>query len=146
MVYTIQRTALKLAVGMIMMLIGGCNATMEGLQNDVAAMRGRMSNAPPTSSETQTQDTEQNAEQIPGQKTNSTAASWTTSLQAPRYEVDMVRETQLKLQMLGYDIGKLDGRYGGKTEAAIQDFQLDNDLSIDGVPSISLLRLIDAKL
>lgn len=58
----------------------------------------------------------------------------------------LVTQTQEKLKKLGYNVGTVDGKFGAKTEAAIQDFQLDNDLEITGKPSTSLLRVINAKL
>lgn len=57
----------------------------------------------------------------------------------------LVTQIQEKLAALGYNPGKINGETNTKTEAAIQDFQLDNDLVIDGRPSKSLLRLISEK-
>ncbi|MEP7029367.1 MAG: lytic murein transglycosylase [Pseudolabrys sp.] len=45
----------------------------------------------------------------------------------PRYERVLTRDERLELQQLlarnGYDVGEADGRLGGKTRAAIRDFQ-----------------------
>jgi len=57
----------------------------------------------------------------------------------------LVTQIQEKLTALGYNPGEINGKTNTKTEAAIQDFQLDNDLVIDGRPSKSLLRLISEK-
>ena len=45
----------------------------------------------------------------------------------------MIRELQQALSSAGYDPGKVDGRYGPRTEAAVVAFQQANGLSPDGV-------------
>ena len=62
------------------------------------------------------------------------------------YGKQIVRQVQKKLIALGYHINQADGKYTAGTEAAIQDFQLDNDLNVDGKPSVSLLRIINSRL
>lgn len=57
----------------------------------------------------------------------------------------LIKEIQTKLKKLGY-VSTISGKFDAKTEAAIQDFQLDNDLNIDGKPSQSLLQVINAQL
>lgn len=54
----------------------------------------------------------------------------------------LVVEIQEGLKVLGYSTGAVNGRLGAKTEAAIQDFQLDRGLRIDGKPTQQLLNLI----
>lgn len=53
---------------------------------------------------------------------------------------------QTGLDKLGYGPGRTDGSMDSQTEAAIQDFQLDNDLRINGRASESLLESIESKL
>lgn len=55
-------------------------------------------------------------------------------------------DVQEKLRILGYYTGPISGKLDSRSEAAIQDFQLDNDLRIDGRASASLLREIDKAL
>ena len=40
---------------------------------------------------------------------------------------------QSKLQTLNYDVGPVDGIYGSKTKTAVQKFQYDNNLIVDGI-------------
>lgn len=46
---------------------------------------------------------------------------------------DLVRQTQQRLQDLGYDVGKIDGIFGTKTYEAIRKFQQDQGLKVDGI-------------
>lgn len=46
---------------------------------------------------------------------------------------DGVRALQETLNLLGYDCGKVDGKFGAKTEAAVRDFQNAWGLAVDGV-------------
>jgi len=52
-------------------------------------------------------------------------------------------ELQEKLRKLDYYSGPISGKLDSRTEAAIQDFQLDNDLRIDGRPTEALLLKVD---
>lgn len=54
----------------------------------------------------------------------------------------LVHRIQTALAERGYAPGRVNGRLNGRTEAAIQDFQLDHGLAIDGRPSESLLEAI----
>ena len=69
-------------------------------------------------------------------------------IEAPEKIVEkpLLLEVQEKLTTLGYYSGAADGKRDSRTEAAIQDFQLDNDLRINGRPSKSLLKRIDEAL
>ena len=68
-----------------------------------------------------------------------TAASPTgTNLQIAQLSTT-VREVQRELNRLGYDAGPVDGWMGARTRAAIQDYQRDHGLLVDGQPSASLL-------
>ena len=46
---------------------------------------------------------------------------------------DAVVELQNRLNELGYNVGKADGDFGGKTEKAVKEFQKDNDLKQTGI-------------
>lgn len=52
-------------------------------------------------------------------------------------------DIQEKLRTMGYYSGPISGKLDSRTEAAIQDFQLDNDLRINGRPTESLLQEIN---
>ncbi len=55
----------------------------------------------------------------------------------------MVRDTQIGLNRLGYDAGPADGVMGPRTRQAINTFQANNGLPVDGRPSQSLLDEIN---
>ncbi len=61
----------------------------------------------------------------------------------PRYERALSRAERLELQQLlerrGYDVGEPDGQLGGKTRAAIRDFQAKLGRVPDGFASASIL-------
>ena len=61
----------------------------------------------------------------------------------PRYERVLSRGERLELQELlarrGYDVGEPDGRLGGRTKAAIREFQAKNGRVPDGFASAALL-------
>lgn len=65
-------------------------------------------------------------------------ASW------PEGERSLLRAEARELQSLlterGYSTGGVDGRIGGRTRAAIRDYQLAAGLPADGYPSVDLLR------
>lgn len=44
-----------------------------------------------------------------------------------------VKTLQTRLNELGYDCGKVDGKYGDKTAAAVKAFQKDHNLTVDGI-------------
>ena len=46
---------------------------------------------------------------------------------------DAVEELQTRLNELGYDCGTVDGKFGGKTLAAVKTFQREHSLDADGV-------------
>lgn len=50
---------------------------------------------------------------------------------------------QESLAELGYAPGRTDGIMDSQSEAAIQDFQLDNDMRINGRPSTELLQTLE---
>jgi localization factor PodJL len=73
--------------------------------------------------------------------------SWTES-PSKTASVDMkqaVRNIQLILNKNGYDAGGADGVMGGKTTAAIAEFQKDNGMTPNGEVSEELVRALLAK-
>ena len=66
-----------------------------------------------------------------------TSASWNIWS-----ERDRVALTQRSLVQLGYDPGPVDGDLGGKTKAAIKDFQEKSGLPVDGLVSDPLLEAL----
>lgn len=112
------QTILKTTTALIFVLmLGACASTIDGLKEDIRILSGR--DAP-----------EQKNALI---KTSANASS------------PIVKEIQEKLSSLGYKPGKATGTINTKTESAIQDFQLDNDMVIDGKPSKSLLRALNSQ-
>ncbi|MEQ9181052.1 MAG: peptidoglycan-binding domain-containing protein [Nitratireductor sp.] len=57
-----------------------------------------------------------------------------------------VARVQAGLTKLGYDPGPIDGKPGPRTSSAIQAYQRDNDLLVDGRPTIELARHMEARL
>lgn len=55
-----------------------------------------------------------------------------------------VLELQRELNRLGFDAGTVDGLMGARTRAAIQAYQRDNQLLVDGQPTSSLLSHVRA--
>jgi hypothetical protein len=62
--------------------------------------------------------------------------------QAERKELLLAADTQEGLIALGYEIGDIDGVVGGKTRAAIRNFQKKNGLAVTGVPSEDLVAAL----
>ena len=58
----------------------------------------------------------------------------------------LVSDIQSGLDELGYGPGRTDGQMDSQTEAAIQDFQLDNNLRITGRISKGLLESIQSEV
>ncbi|PUA29397.1 MAG: hypothetical protein B0W54_02065 [Cellvibrio sp. 79] len=58
----------------------------------------------------------------------------------------LVLETQSALNRLGYNAGKPDGVLGKQTVKAIQHFQVDEEINVDGKPSYLLLEILLAKM
>lgn len=67
----------------------------------------------------------------PASKTNLNPPSNLASILKPGSRGNEVKELQVLLQQLGYDI-TTDGRYGKKTQDAVADFQKQQGLPIDG--------------
>lgn len=56
-----------------------------------------------------------------------------------------VAALQLALSQAGFNPGKVDGKFGSKTEAAVRAFQKANGLSVDGDAGQNTLRALAAK-
>jgi peptidoglycan hydrolase-like protein with peptidoglycan-binding domain len=57
-----------------------------------------------------------------------------------------LRELQIRLNMLGYDIGRLDGRMGPRTEAAISAFQESVSVPVTGKVAEDWVLLLNRKI
>jgi hypothetical protein len=57
----------------------------------------------------------------------------------PKYDAALISEIQGELARIGLYSGAPDGAFGGRTRAAIKDFEKMKGLPTDGVPSRSLL-------
>jgi peptidoglycan hydrolase-like protein with peptidoglycan-binding domain len=55
-----------------------------------------------------------------------------------------VRVIQRQLRVLGYEAGPIDGAYGPLTEAALERFQRDQGLTVDGVPGAQTVARLEA--
>jgi len=69
------------------------------------------------------------------------SSSQAAALQGP----SLVRKIQQSLKQLGYDPGPVDGIYGKKTRAAIEAFQRQSGLGVDGKATPALLETIEAQ-
>lgn len=58
---------------------------------------------------------------------------------APAYDSELVYETQLELERLGYNPGPVDGVYGPQTADALATYQDDYALPVTGEPDPGLL-------
>jgi peptidoglycan hydrolase-like protein with peptidoglycan-binding domain len=55
-----------------------------------------------------------------------------------------VRRAQKRMSLVGFDVGGVDGRYGGKTAAAVKKLQQQSGIGADGVVGAKTWPLIDA--
>ncbi len=105
-----------LLFGILTMLMG-CASTIEGVKSDIGKV---------------------------GQKTGILKSSGLDEDESffvtPKQQ--RISEIQTKLAKLGYFTGKADGNFNAATEAAIQDYQLDNGLRIDGRPTEKLREML----
>jgi hypothetical protein len=65
-----------------------------------------------------------------------------STLHASFMDVDIIKEIQARLILLGYSTGRIDGIYGKKTEQGIRTYQAANHLLVDGRPTPQLLEHI----
>ena len=63
----------------------------------------------------------------------------------PTYDATLIRQIQQGLNRLGYNTGTPDGLYGPGTRKAIETFQKNQQLAVDGKPSKALLAKINAE-
>ncbi|MGI9524577.1 MAG: peptidoglycan-binding domain-containing protein [Hyphomicrobiaceae bacterium] len=63
----------------------------------------------------------------------STATEGPLRLTSPLLRGEAVRELQEALVYYGYDVGGVDGAFGRGTDAALRQFQRDNNLDDDGI-------------
>lgn len=61
-------------------------------------------------------------------------------------EKDLVLKIQSALNQRGYSAGEPDGVLGKQTIKAIQHFQVDNEMTVDGKPSYLLLEVLLGKV
>ncbi len=55
-------------------------------------------------------------------------------------QYNLIKAVQRKLIDNGYDLGQADGIDGPRTQKALKAYQLDNDLSPDGIPGQKTLK------
>ena len=55
-----------------------------------------------------------------------------------------VRRAQKRMSLVGYDVGGVDGRYGTRTEAAVQTLQQQRAIAVDGVVGPQTWAIIDS--
>ena len=73
-------------------------------------------------------------------KTSEQAATAVPTMAANESLTGQIQE---RLKQLGYKPGPVTGKPNSRTEAAIQDFQLDKDLRVDGRVSVKLLESLN---
>ena len=66
-----------------------------------------------------------------------------TAPQKPKYDQQLVADTQRQLNRLGYKVGAVDGLYGNGTRRAIEGYQKDQNLEVNGAPSQLLLSRME---
>jgi peptidoglycan hydrolase-like protein with peptidoglycan-binding domain len=55
-----------------------------------------------------------------------------------------VRRAQKRMSLVGFEVGGVDGRYGGKTEAAVRQLQQQHGITADGVVGHQTWQVIAA--
>ena len=80
----------------------------------------------------------------PGAPATAAAPATVPQAPAPAYDQAMVRDIQTMLNELGYNAGQPDGIYGPGTRNAIQAFQHDRSLPVDGKPSHGTVSALQA--
>jgi len=76
----------------------------------------------------------------------STIAAPSASASAPTIAPYSLRNVQVALATLGYNVGSPDGVIGPKSRAAIRAFQVDSSLPVSGEPSIALYEKLQAAI
>ena len=72
--------------------------------------------------------------------------SGATQSSAAASDHTLVADIQRDLGKLGYAAGAADGKMGPATDDAIRRYQADNNLLVDGRPSVELRKHLEAKL
>lgn len=67
----------------------------------------------------------------------------TTKKTSKYYQTSTVKKVQNKLNKLGYKCGKADGIYGAKTKSAIEEFQKDEDMTVNDKIKKALLKKLE---
>lgn len=67
-------------------------------------------------------------------------------LTAPGPFSGMIEDVQRKLHQNGFDAGPVNGDFGTKTQAALAQFQLANDLPVNGMLDARTLAALDVPL
>lgn len=93
-------------------------------------------------------DQERAANDSPAQESNTAGGAQRTStnVKRPAYEYGLVKSVQRKLNELGYQAGTPDGAYGPATRRAIERFQSDHGVPVNGIPSPQLEASLDSAL
>lgn len=112
------RLILVLSASIAASVLSGC-ATVDGVRDNISERLGR--------------------NKAPAEQSAAIAAE-------PVASETLTGQIQAKLIELGYKPGRITGKLNSRTEAAIQDFQLDNDLRIDGRATEDLLHILTVTL
>ncbi len=67
------------------------------------------------------------------------------TFQQPGPNAQLVRDVQSELSALGYDVGAIDGQVGARTINAVQSYQYNNNLLVDGQVTQQLLDHVRTK-
>lgn len=106
-----------LLVHVSVVFLWGCAATIEGVKEDIKNV---------------------------GVKSGLTSASERSGQANEADEPSVLVQIQTLLKAQGYYNGDISGDFTASTEAAIQDYQLDKGLRIDGRPTKKLLAALEA--
>lgn len=114
---------LKNIVGILcfVCMLSGCAATLEGLKEDLGKVSDKA-----------------------GLKKDNSASLVEGAAEAEETEASILVQIQTILKDQGYYKGKVDGKFSASTEAAIQDYQLDSGLRIDGRATPELLEALQS--
>src|SRR6266571_2523104 len=63
-------------------------------------------------------------------------------LRYPFFRGDDVRALQASLNLLGFDAGREDGIFGGRTDRAVHDFQRNVGLPLDGIVGVTTVEAL----
>lgn len=79
-------------------------------------------------------------------KTNSGTSSLTGTYGSSRYDTTKIYTIQALLEHVGYNVGAVDGKFGNNTKTAIESYQRDNRLIINGTPDDQLILQLSRSL